>query len=278
MSSQEVSLIEFRQIKQWLVKEIGIEIDDSKRYLIAGRLEKILSDSRYNSYTELFNQIRLPQNRQIKETVVNAMTTNETYWFRDDRPFKMFKEHILSELIPKLESGLIPRIKIWSAACSSGQEPYSLAILIHKALLHKPELLKKVEILATDLDTDKVKEAQTALYSSFSMSRGMPEDLKMRYFKLQGSQYLLNPDIQNMVQFKPANLSQSFAWVGKCEVIFMRNVLIYFPDEVKGRIFRNIKQLMTPQSYFVIGSSETLEPFSDLLNYQDTPLGRYYKL
>lgn len=275
---KEVSLNEFNQIKKWLVQEAGIEVEDSKRYLIAGRLEKVLDETRYTSYTELFNQVRLPQNRSLKEKVINAMTTNETYWFRDDRPFQMFKDQLLKDLIPKLESGEIPQLRIWSAACSSGQEPYSLAILIHKSLLHKPDLLSKVKILATDLDTTKIQEAKEGKYSSFSMSRGMPADLKMRYFKPEGNEFKIVPEIQAMVTFKPANLSQSFAWVGKQEVIFMRNVLIYFPDEVKGRIFRNVKNLLLPHSSFVIGASESLDPFGDSFESVMTPQGRYFKL
>lgn len=278
MLSLEVTMAEFKQIKNWLIREVGIDVEDSKRYLISGRLEKILSGSKYSSYTELFNQIRLPYNRQLREKVINAMTTNETYWFRDDRPFKMFREVLLKNLIPQLESGQIPKLRVWSAACSSGQEPYSLAILIHKALLHKPSLFSQVEILATDVDTDRIEEAEKGIYDDFSMSRGMPADLKSRYFKQEGNDYILVDEIKKMVRFKPANLNQSIAWVGKQDIIYMRNVLIYFPDEVKAKIFRNTRQLLLPHSAFVIGSSETLDPFNDLFKREDTPMGRYYTI
>lgn len=180
----------------------------------------------------------------MRERVIDAMTTNETLWFRDVHPFEIFKQVILPELALRQKHTL----RIWSAACSSGQEPYSLSMALQEYLWSKPGGLPLgAEILATDISASMLKEAQSGVYEAASLARGLSSERQQRFFEPQGQGlWRAKNEIRARVQFKEWNLKQSFGALGKFDVIFCRNVLIYFSNKLKQDILRRIAAIRLP--------------------------------
>lgn len=254
---------EFNAFRQFLESKSGIVLGDNKQYLVTSRLKKIRDEHGIKSLTELMARMQAQPRGTLQEQVVDAMTTNETLWFRDGYPFDVLKRKVLPELLEQQNS---PRLRIWSAACSSGQEPYSLSMTIdeyQRANLAQPKL--NVQVLATDLSPSMLQACKTGEYDNLAIARGLSQERLQRYFSETASgRWVIAPSIKNRVEFRELNLLDSYAALGKFDVIFCRNVLIYFSTDAKKDILTRMHACLKPGGYLFLGASEALNALPDL--------------
>jgi chemotaxis protein methyltransferase CheR len=269
----------FRQLKSLIEDESGIVVSDDKEYLIETRLAKMVLESGCETYEQFYQQAKL-SNVALKNKIIDAITTNETLWFRDEKPYRMLENHILPELAEKGKP-----IHIWSAACSTGQEPYSIA-MVALSLARRNPALKKImdagqfKILATDLSPTALFIAKNGRYDQIAMSRGFyDESYRQRFFDTQGRVCIIKDELKQLVDFKAFNLKHPFLTLGgPFNVVFIRNVAIYFSAEFKKELFAKIKQSLTPNGSLILGASESLVGISTDFAYRESQGGIYYEL
>lgn len=253
--SVELTLNEFKIIQQFLNKSCGIVLGESKHYLVKNRLSGLLDRFGLASFSELANslQVMSPANTKIKVAVVDAMTTNETFWFRDDMQFQALKERVFPELFQQK----MGTVKVWSAACSSGQEPYTISMCAEDS---SKQIGKNwdVQIIATDISESILMEAKTAEYSEMTLSRGLDVQTKNRYFQKIQDGFKLNTEISRKVRFQQFNLLKPFSILGRFDVIFCRNVLIYFSEEIKLDILSRMANSLQLGGYIFLSSTESM--------------------
>ena len=249
---------EYEQFQRSLEKACGIMLSHSKEYLVISRLRHLVDGERIKSLSMLISEME--RNRKLKELVVDAMTTNETLWFRDDHPFKIFR----SQLLPELAKRKRP-LRIWSAACSTGQEPYSLSIAIEEFKRSNPGVLVDGEkIIATDISPTALATAKEGVYLQLALRRGMETERLGQYFQaLDNNQWRINDNIKRRVEFRALNLQSSFAGLGKFDLVYCRNVLIYFSSELKCDILTRMHQTLHADGHLFVGASEALNNLSD---------------
>ncbi|GAA3913423.1 protein-glutamate O-methyltransferase CheR [Litoribacillus peritrichatus] len=265
---------DFDQFRAFLEGESGIVLGDNKQYLVASRLRKIMQEADLHDLKDLLSKIRM--NTRLKESVIDAMTTNETLWFRDKHPYRILKEILFPELVAQRKTS----VKIWSAACSSGQEPYSMSMMVEEYNRANPsKRLSQVQILATDLSSEILAMAKKGSYEKLALARGLDADLQRRYFteNTDGS-WSVNRDIKSRVDFRSLNLLQSYASFGKFDIIFCRNVLIYFSAEQKKDILTRLSRCLNPGGYLVIGATESLTGLNDIYEMIQCRPGLIYKV
>ena len=269
--------LDFEQFRVFLEKACGILLGSNKQYLVSSRLNKLMEQQGIKSLGELVQKMQAQPRGGLREQVVDAMTTNETLWFRDTYPFEVMKSRVLPELIKANPS---QRLRIWSAACSSGQEPYSLSMTIdefEKANLG--QLKAGVQIVATDLSGSMLTACKSGEYDSLAMGRGLSQDRLQRYFDPKGpGRWAVKPAIKSRVEFRALNLLESYAALGKFDVVFCRNVLIYFSAEVKKDILTRIHATLKPGGYLFLGASEALNALPDLYQMVQCNPGIIYKV
>lgn len=254
---------EFDSLRQLIEQECGIAVGDDKVYLLESRLSKLAIENDCENFTLFYHKVK--QDQALKNKVIDAMTTNETLWFRDNSPYEWFKNYAFPELTKKIIDGDKKDIRIWSAACSTGQEPYSISMMYQESLRtnnHKQMLNDKLSIVASDISPSVLFIAKNARYDALSMSRGMQDDLKQRYFEESGRVFILKNEIKERVQFQQLNLLNSMEHLGKFDVILLRNVAIYFSKEVKIQLFRKLAMRLNPNGYLLVGASESLLGYS----------------
>jgi chemotaxis protein methyltransferase CheR len=226
-------------------------------------------------FSVLLERLRSPGHEQLKIKVIDAMTTNETYWFRDVGHFTLVKEVVL----PELNKQRGDKIRFWSAACSSGQEPYSISMVVEDYVRsNRTHAKQSIEIMATDISTKVMEEARNARYCGMSMERGLTPEIKQRYFIPTQGCMEVQPEIRKRVQFRELNLTKSFDGLGRFDVIFCRNVLIYFSNELKRDIVNRLTRALNPGGYLLLGSTESLNQFSDRFQMQFTGGSIIYRL
>lgn len=232
----------------------GLHLSHEKRYLVESRLGMLCRRRGIEGIGALVAMLRREPGRELETAVVEAMTTNETLFFRDRTPFDLFRDVILPE---KLASNARTRhLRIWCAAVSSGQEAYSLAMLLDDAA---PRLAGwKIDILGTDISTEVLEKARQGLYSQFEVQRGLPIQLLIKHFRQEGDKWRVNERIRAMVELKPHNLLEASSHLGQFDVIFCRNVLIYFDVPTKARVMAALSQRLAPHGAFVLGAAETV--------------------
>jgi len=251
----EITLNEYKVIQQFLSQSCGIVLGENKQYLVKNRLAGLLVKFDLASFSELsaFLQASSPAAMKVKTAVVDAMTTNETFWFRDEMQFLELKEKIFPEIF-KLKAGTI---KVWAAACSSGQEPYSISMCAED-VIQRAGTKRNVQIIGTDISESILLEAKTAVYSELALSRGLDAQIKNRYFQKTHGGYKPNPEITRKVRFQQFNLLKPFSVLGRFDVIFCRNVLIYFSDEIKRDILTRMAKSLEPGGYIFLSSTESM--------------------
>lgn len=266
---------EFNEFCEYLQKASGITIAPEKSYLVSARIRQIMIDYKFSSLSDLLGQLK-SHNRTLKQKVVDAMTTNETFWFRDAYPFDFFSK----TLLPKWNSDVHYEhrpVRIWSAACSSGQEPYSLSMLIEEYKEKNP-FTKRIEIIATDLSSQILESAKLGEYDQLSIDRGLSKERLSKFFTSSShKRWTTTPAIRKNVKFQPINLLESYANLGKFDIIFCRNVLIYFTKEVKSDILTRMHQALNPGGYIFLGSSEGLGDVSSLFTMVNCQPGLVYQ-
>lgn len=252
-----ISQDEIKQLAKYIYDISGIHIELSKAYLLETRLGRLLHTENCSSYSEFYNMAKRDLSKRIEKQIIDAITTNETLFFRDTGPFELLKHKILPEVIDKRTSKVSGgKIRIWSSACSTGQEVFSIAIVLRE-LLGVNHCLN-IQLLGTDLSDAAIKQASYGVYNRFEIERGLPRERLQKYFTSCGADWKINDEIRSMATFRKMNLMQSFSGLGKFDVIFCRNVAIYFMFEDRKILFNKIADALEPDGYLVIGSTESL--------------------
>ncbi|WP_277613407.1 CheR family methyltransferase [Venatoribacter cucullus] len=256
--TKEMTADEYNRFRVMLEKNSGIMLGQGKEYLVTSRLRRLMERESINSITELMSAME--RSRSLQETVIDAMTTNETLWFRDEHPYRIFREKLLPEIAAQRRP-----LKIWSAACSTGQEPYSLSMEIEEYKKRNPgQLMAGERILATDISPSSLAAAKEGVYQQLAIRRGMNDIHLKNYFDEDSDgRWRIRQNVRGRVEFRIQNLQQSFAMLGKFDIIFCRNVLIYFSAELKTDILRRMHASLNPGGYLMLGASEALNNLSD---------------
>ncbi|MBP0116329.1 MULTISPECIES: CheR family methyltransferase [Bradyrhizobium] len=249
---------EYEYLRKFLKDNSGLDLSADKQYLIESRLLPLARKAGLSGIAELVQKLQAGSRALITD-VVEAMTTNETFFFRDKVPFDHFRDHIMPEVI-KARAGK-RSVRIWCAAGSTGQEPYSLAMCLKE--MSAALTGWRVEIIATDLSQEVLEKAKAGVYSQFEVQRGLPIQMLVKHFKQIGETWQINPELRAMVQHRQLNLLHDFAQLGTFDVIFCRNVLIYFDQGTKINIFNRLARQIEPDGFLVLGAAETVVGLTD---------------
>lgn len=267
-------------IIKFIEAKIGIVLNSYNRHLLENRMAGILKDTRVGNVEELYVQLCVNKDPKIINYVINAVTVNETFWFRDKALWFMFEDLFLPRFVDQIKKGEKDKIKIWSAACSYGQEPYSLAMCIDY-YLKKNSIVdvnrSHFQILATDISSNALEVAESAKYDNVSIGRGLNEQLKGQYFRHNENMWCLNNEIKDAVQFRKFNLVEDIYSLDQFDMILCRNVLIYFSEENKKEIYNNLAQSLKGDGVLFIGSSELLEDNGEQFSREMHTDGVYFK-
>jgi chemotaxis protein methyltransferase CheR len=247
---------EHKSLAQYVYSLCSVTLDESKGYLIESRLAGLVEESGCGSYTGLLLRAKSDSSRALERRIVDAITTNETLFFRDTSPFDLLRHKIIPELIDRRARTGAARIRIWSAACSTGQELYSIAILL-KELLGDPDRYG-IRLMGTDISDEVVARASRGQFSPVEISRGLSEAQRDRYFVPLAGGWHIRDEIRAMASFKKMNLMADFSALGKFDVIFCRNVAIYFNERDRITLFGRMERALEADGYLVIGAMESL--------------------
>ena len=261
---------DYEYLRKLLKERSGLDLSADKQYLIESRLLPLSRKSGLAGIGELVQKMK-GGSADITTQVVEAMTTNETFFFRDKVPFDHFRDSIMPEILQARASR--KTLRIWCAAGSTGQEPYSLAMCLKEmgAALSG----WRVEILATDLSQEVLEKSRAGIYSQFEVQRGLPIQMLVKYFKQTGELWQINADIRAMVQHRQLNLLHDFSQLGAFDVIFCRNVLIYFDQDTKINIFNRLAKATEPDGFLVLGAAETVVGLTDVFKPYPERRGLY---
>jgi len=248
-----VTIEDFRYIQKFVKEISGIHLEEDKTYLIESRLSHIIEGEKFPSFKELIFKLRNENFNGFHQKIIEAMTTNETSFFRDVHPFETFKNFILPEFIEKRKYE--KNIKIWSAACSTGQEPYSIAMILNEKFGNV--FGWNVNIKASDISAEMISRCKCGSYNCLEISRGLSNDMLERYFSKKENNWIIKDELKNMIDFFQMNLVSEWPFDNKIDVIFMRHVLIYFDIETRKNIMAKIKKIIKPDGYLILGVGET---------------------
>lgn len=250
---------DFELISQLLKKRSGLVLSEDKAYLLESRLNPVARKWGLSGFDELAQQVRKANDEKLLVDITEAMTTNESFFFRDQKPFDQFRDVVLPYLLEHRAAK--KSIRIWCAAASSGQEPYTLAMLLKEAQAKLAGW--RIEIVGTDISQEILDKAKEGVYSQFEVQRGLPINLLVKYFTQVEDRWKLNDDIRNMVTFKKFNLLDSMSGMGQFDVIFCRNVLIYFDQPTKTQVLDQMSGLLANDGFLYLGGAETVLGISD---------------
>jgi chemotaxis protein methyltransferase CheR len=240
-------------IRKLLRERSGLVLSAEKQYLVESRLLPVVRKAGLTSLAELVTALKAVPSSSLATTVVEAMTTNESFFFRDKLPFENFRDVLMPALLAARSDR---RIRIWCSAAATGQEPYSLAMALRE--MGTKLAGWTIEIFATDISTAALEKAKAGLYSQFEVQRGLPIQMLVKYFTQIGDQWQISPDLRNMVAYRHFNLLQDFAGFGMFDVVFCRNVLIYFDQETKITVLNRLAKSVHKDGYLMLGAAETV--------------------
>ena len=276
-----LSEMEFALLQKYIEEQCGITISADKAYLIESRLYKLVLDAGLDSFEKFYRLLQSRRDPQMVAKVIDAITTNETLWFRDKTPWEILEKVFLPKYIEELQSRKRHKVRIWSAACSTGQEPYSIAMSIARYLaIHNitDVKLSDFEILATDISQGVLEVAIAGRYDNISIMRGLDIVYRDQYFTNAGRVWTLRDDIKRAVQFRPFNLQDSFMKWGMFDLICCRYVAIYFSEKFKGELFEKIKGALHQDGALFLGSSEVFTTYRQWFELEQYNNGIYYRL
>lgn len=244
---------DFPFYRDLLYKESGLALTEEKLYLLVSRLTPVSQKWKFESLKDMTKALKSNPDKDLLYEIIDAMTTNETFFFRDDRPFKYLREH----LIPHLEEirGQKKSLRIWSAASSTGQESYSILMTLMDVLKTPDQW--KIDLKGTDISLSVIEKAKAGLYSQFEVQRGVPIMSLAKYFKQEEANWRIDEKLRSIAKFEYFNLLQPMHSLGTFDVIFCRNVLIYFDQETKIRTLKNMIKQLSPDGYLILGGAET---------------------
>lgn len=265
MIKAKVSPDEFKNFSKYILDISGIALDTGKEYLLETRLNPLLSKYNAISYADLLHKAKMDLKKQIENDIIDAISTNETYFFRDKSPFELLQHKIFPDLIDKRtqpRSSFKPTIRLWSAANSTGQEIYSIAM----TLLEMGVTMDKynIKLFGTDISDAAIAYASYGLYNKFEVARGLDQRRLSRYFDKKEDRFKIRDEVRVMAQFQKMNLMKPFVGMGKFDIILCRNVMIYFTTEDRRKIYQSISKVLEPDGYLLIGSTESLANDTDL--------------
>ncbi len=251
---------EFKTLSRYVFTISGIYLDESKSYLIETRLGVLVKELGCSSFSELYYKATTDKSKKIQEKIIDAVTTGETLFFRDAAPFELFQHKILPDLIDRKGksnpgSMAIP-IRIWSAACSTGQELYSIAIVLKELLGDLNRY--SIRLIGTDISDAAVARASYGSFNNFEIDRGLAKDKLQKYFVRDKDSWKIRDEIRAMATFRKQNLMEDFNGIGKFDVVFCRNVAIYFTEADRTKLFNKVEGALEPGGYLIIGSTESL--------------------
>ncbi len=249
---------EIQLVSQYIQSLTGIYIDRTKTYLFETRLHSLAEANGCSSYQELCHKARNELGKRLERSIIDAITTNETLFFRDKGPFELLRHKLLPELIDtrSAQGRTKTRINIWSAAASTGQELYSICIVIKELLKNDPQFTFR--LLGTDISDAAISQASYGKYNKFEIERGLDKKYLQKYFTLEGDSWKIKDELRAMVTFRKQNLLQPFTALGKFDIIFCRNVAIYFTPADRKRLFAKLADSLADDGYLIIGSTESL--------------------
>ena len=263
---------DFNFLAALLKRQSGLVLSPEKLYLIESRLMPIARKRGAETLDVLVAELRKsPESGPLVKEVTDAMTTNESFFFRDIKPFDQFQKLVLPYLLQARAQ--TKKVRIWSAACSSGQEPYTLAMILRDM---GPKLAGwRFEILATDISNEMLEKSKAGLYSQFEVQRGLPVTYLVKYFTQMGDKWKIDPSLREIVQFREFNLLHEPTGLGQFDVVFCRNVLIYFDNETKSAILTRISKVMPADGFLYLGGAETVLGVSDKFQPYEGERGVY---
>lgn len=263
---------EYKNFQSFLEKACGIVLGENKHYLVSSRLHRLMKENDIATLQLLVDALNRTVSSVLRTKVIEAMTTNETLWFRDTYPFEVLRQTIFEEYKEQRKTSL----RIWSAACSSGQEPYSMSMIADE--YSKKNMGFKLDVIATDISQAILNEAKQAQYDALALARGLSEERKRQYFSPVGDQWQVNANIRSRINFREINLLQSYTALGKFDAIFCRNVLIYFSPESKTDILTRMAKSLNPRGFLMLGASESIAQYSDKFEMVRASTGVVYRL
>lgn len=258
-SSAMIGQQDYKVFCKFLQERCGIVLGDDKEYLVESRLKRLMQEVGVVNLTQVIAMLNNNLNSEFQAKIVDAMTTNETSWFRDSYPYDAIKEVIL----PGLNTDVSKTVRIWSAACSSGQEPYSISIVADEYMRSNPGRISDVQIIATDISDSMLKDARSGEYDLGVVTRGLSDERKRHYFAESDSKITVNQLVASKIIFKELNLLQNFSSLGTFDAVFCRNVLIYFSAQIKQDILGRIADTLRPGGFLILGGSESIVKFTD---------------
>lgn len=272
---------DFEILRDYIRDVCALEIGEDKKYLIESRLSPIMRDIQATDYQDFYRKLKGDFSGKLRNRFVDAITTHETLWFRDRSPWRIMEEVVLPDFAEQLRSRKRGSIKIWSAACSTGQEAYSLTMMIDHNI--QTGALKGVrpsqfEILGTDISQGSVDTAIAGRYNQLEMARGLPPEYARKYFTADGTQSVLNEDIRRRVKFRVFNLKDNLLPLGRMDLILCRNVLIYFSEDFKSQLMRRFAMMLNPGAYFLLGSTESGLGHTNTFEMKEHNNAIYYQL
>ena len=251
---------DYEAFQRFLEDACGIVLGAGKEYLVSSRLGGLMREYGIATVGDLLGQLSSGRNPRLRTSIIDAMTTNETFWFRDMSHFRLLQEMIC----PEIRARAGRSIRIWSAACSYGQEPYNLSMVVQDYQRANPGALGGgLEVVATDISSTVLSEAKKGVYCGMSASRGLSIEQQNRYFKTNGDCLEVKPEIRRSVSFRELNLTGGYEILGRFDVIFCRNVLIYFSSEQKRDIITRMARVLNPGGYLFLGSTESMSAHTD---------------
>lgn len=253
----------------------GICLGANKQYLVSSRLRQLMAEHSVTTLKALVDKANARSQTALKTQVIDAMTTNETLWFRDTHPFRILKDVILPELYSR--KGNSP-LRIWSSACSTGQEPYSISMVLQDYREAQRVYNPAERIIATDISPSALAQAKSGEYASLAIGRGLDtQRLKKHFTETANGRFKINRELAKNIEFRPLNLKDGYNRLGKFDIVFCRNVLIYFTTEFKKDILTRIHATLNPGGYLVVGASESVSGLSDLYEMVHCRPGIIYK-
>ncbi len=262
---------DYAYLSKLLNERSGLQLAGDKQYLIESRLLPVARQNNCGSIGELVTKLKAFAEEPLRQRVTEAMTINESFFFRDKTPFERFQDTVLPHMLKARAA--TRRIRVWCAAASSGQEPYSLAMMFKQAQQEFSGW--KIEIVATDISTEVLEKAKSGLYTQFEVQRGLPIQLLLKYFKQDGDQWRISQELRDMVHYKQHNLLDDFSSLGMFDVIFCRNVLIYFDSKTKQDVLTRIARSLVKDGHLLLGAAETVVGFTSLFQPMPDKRGLY---
>ena len=274
MDQSPIAVNEYNTFRRYLEDACGIVLGENKHYLVTSRLKRVTEEFSFPSLSDMMTTLVKGNDRILREKVIDAMTTNETMWFRDVYPFEILK----NELLPELSKNKAP-IRIWSAASSTGQEAYSISMAVSEFQQKNPgKLTSNVEIVGTDISQTVVNQAKQGNYDELSVIRGLSPERRDKFFTKRDDKWTVRQEIMQRARFTELNLLNSYSLLGKFDIIFCRNVLIYFSSEMKKDILERMAQILKPGGTLILGGSESPTGYTRAFVMKRYPDGVVYQL